>query len=192
MTDLQTEEPQILVGVSFDDSFRAKEFLTAAQRLGANGSLAIHDAVIVTCDGDGDTKVTETIDPTPGRAAFSGAVWTGLFGMIIGGPIGWVAGAAIGAGAGAAAAKAVDLGITDEWVDWFKASVQPGRTILALLVSDLDRNALVAETERFTGAELVYANLDEHTLGRIRTALGDQESVGATEAAADTSTESAP
>ncbi len=49
---------------------------------------------------------------------------------------------------------------------------------MALLAEDLDRNALVAEASRFTGAELVYANLDEHTLDRIKAAL----ETGSTEA----------
>jgi hypothetical protein len=43
---------------------------------------------------------------------------------------------------------------------------------VALLVTDLDRNALVEEASRFTGARLVYANLDDATIGRIAEALG--------------------
>ena len=69
-----------------------------------------------------------------------------------------------GAGTGAVTAKLVDLGIPDEWVDWFRKAVQPGTVILALLVTHLDENALVTETERFSGAHLVYTNLrlDRH------------------------------
>ena len=33
--------------------------------------------------------------------------------------------------------------------------------------------ALVAEAQRFTGAELVYTNLDPSTMDRIKGALGD-------------------
>ena len=42
-----------------------------------------------------------------------------------------------------------------------------------LLVTKLDRDALIAEAKRFTGAELVYANLDQSTIDRIKEALGD-------------------
>ncbi len=164
---------QILVGISFGDVFRAQEFLTAAGGLAANGKLRLKDAVTVVKDPDGDTHVHETIDPQPGRTALSGALWAGLFGLILGGPVGWIAGLAVGAGAGAGAAKLIDLGITDEWVDWFKESVQPGTATVALLVEELDRDALVAEASRFTGAELVYANLDNLTLGRLEEALGE-------------------
>ena len=180
MTDLPTEtthhadaegEPQILVGVSFEDLFRAQEFLTAASRLASKDDLKLRDAVLVTKDDEGNTRVKETIDPEPGRSALSGAMWTGLLGLLVGGPVGWVAGLAVGAGAGAVAAHVIDLGISDEWVAWFREAVTPGRSMVALLVTDLNRDALVAEASRFTGAELVYANLDQHTLDRIESAL---------------------
>ena len=184
VTDVQPEAltdegiPQTLVGISFPDIFRAQEFMTAATGLAAHGSLKLKDAVLVVKDADGKTHVKETIDPEPGRSALSGALWAGLFGLVLGGPVGWAAGLAVGAGAGVVTAKVVDLGISDEWVGWFRAAVQPDTATVALLAEDLDRNALVAEASRFTGAELVYANLDEHTLDRIKDAL----ETGSTEA----------
>jgi len=165
--------PQTLVGISFPDVFRAQEFLTAATGLAKHGRLKLADAVMVIKNPDGRVVVHETIDPQPGRAAMSGALWAGLFGLLLGGPVGWLAGAALGAGAGVATAHIVDLGISDNWVTWFRVSVKPDAAILALLVTDLDRDALVDEASRFTGAELVYANLDTATIDRIKAALGD-------------------
>ncbi len=170
--------PQILVGISFDNIYRAQEFLTAATGLAAAGRLDLNDAVTVVKEAGGHTVVRETIDPQPGRSALSGAMWAGLFGFVLGGPIGWVAGMAVGAGAGAVTAKVVDLGISDEWVAWFRDAVQPGTATVALLVQKLDRDALVAEAARFTGADLIYANLDDLTLGRIKEALADHAPTG--------------
>ena len=99
-------------------------------------------------------------------------MWAGLLGVILGGPVGWAAGLAVGASAGAVAAKVVDVGIPDEWVTWFRDAVKPGTVTTALLVENLDRNALVSEAARFTGAELVYANLDDTTIERVKVALG--------------------
>jgi uncharacterized membrane protein len=48
-----------------------------------------------------------------------------LFGLILGGPVGWLAGTAIGAGTGVVRAKMIDLGVPDEWVQWFRDAVQP-------------------------------------------------------------------
>ncbi len=173
MTRHDDDTYETLVGISFADLFRAQEFLTAAGRLNASKALSLKDAVIVVKNESGNTVVRETIDPQPARSALSGAVWTGLLGLLLGGPVGWLAGTAVGAGAGAVTAKVMDYGIPDEWVEWFREAVQPGTATVALLVTDLDRNALIAEVERFSGAHLVYANLDDLTLDRIRTALGE-------------------
>ena len=172
VTERPEDTKKILVGITFGDAFRAQEFLTETRRLASLGSLELLDAVIVTKHDDGKTRVTETIDPTVGRSAFSGAVWAGLFGLLLGGPVGWLAGAAVGAGAGAAAAKVVDLGIPDAWVDWFRAAVRNDSTTVALLVAQLDCDALVTEAGRFTGAELIYADLDDSTIDRISDAFG--------------------
>ncbi len=110
----------VIIGVSFDSALKAQEYLIAMSRLRQEGVLQLKDAVTVTKQDDGKVAVTETIDPTPGRAALSGGMWLGLLGLFVGGPVGWIAGIGIGAGAGAVAAKVVDLGIPDEWVDWFK------------------------------------------------------------------------
>jgi uncharacterized membrane protein len=163
---------KVLVGITLEDAYRAQELLVAVNRLAAKGRLHLLDAVVVLKNDDGHTHVKETIDPTPGRTAFSGAVWAGLFGLLLGGPVGWLAGTAVGAGAGAMTAKVIDLGIPDDWVEWFRAAVRPGTATLALLVSDLDVDALVAEARRFTGAELIYADLDDTTIERISEAFG--------------------
>ncbi len=168
------DTPLTLVAIQFSDVFRAQEFLTAATRLAANGHLTLKDAVFVASDDEGKTVVRETMDPTPGRSALGGAMWTSLFGLLLAGPIGWIGGLALGAGTGAVTAKLVDLGIPDEWVDWFRQAVHPGTVILALLVTHLEEDALVAETERFSGAHLVYTNIDAVGMQRLEEALGEQ------------------
>jgi uncharacterized membrane protein len=165
--------PQTLIGIDFPDAFRAQEFLTAVTRLAANGRMRLRDAVFVSKNENGHTVVKETADLQTGQTAVSGALWAGLFGLVLGGPVGWIAGAAIGAGAGAITARVVDLGISDEWVDWFRDAVEPGNTILALLAEEVDRQALADELERFHSARLVYANLDDAWVERLRDALGE-------------------
>ena len=86
-----------IVGVSFDDRFRATEFLTAMGRLASRKELVLKDVVLVTKADDGTTRVEESTDPTTGRAALSGALWASLLGLILGGPVGWVAGGVVGA-----------------------------------------------------------------------------------------------
>lgn len=169
----ELDTDQGLIGLSFEDQFRAQEFLTAMSRLASKGALRLRDAVIVSKDANGDVKVRETIDPQPGRTAASGAIWSGLLGLIIGGPVGWIAGLGIGAGAGAITAKVVDLGVPDEWVDWFRDAVRRGTTTVVILAEDLDVRALEEEVKRFAGAELVHATLPAATISQLRAALGD-------------------
>lgn len=169
--DSATLIPQTLVGMSFPDLFRAQEFLTALQGLAARESLILEDAVVVMKEPGGRTVVRETLDPQPGRSALSAGMWTGLFGLLLGGPVGWAAGTALGAGAGALSAKVIDLGISDEWVEWFREAVQPGTATVAVLASEIVEDDLVAEVTRFAGAELVYANFDDEMLQRLNEAL---------------------
>jgi uncharacterized membrane protein len=180
MINRQADSPdrpaETLVGISFDDSFRSSEFLVAAKGFAAKKGFVLKDAVIISKNSEGQSSVLETVDMQPGRSAMSLGMWGGLIGLLVGGPIGWLAGAAVGGSMGAGVAKLVDVGIRDEWVEWFKTAGLPGSTIVALLVTDLDRNAFVAEITRFPGAKLVYANLEGHTLDRIKEALGQDPS----------------
>lgn len=159
---------QILIGISFPDTFRAQEFLTAAMRLASTGMLVLRDAVLVAKDDNGHTSVRETTDPQPLPTAISGALWAGLFGLLLGGPVGWLAGVAVGASGGAIAAKAIDVGITDEWVEWFRAAVEPGHTVLALLADDVNRVALAQELARFPQGHIVYTNLSSDWMQRLQ------------------------
>lgn len=173
MTEAPThDQPDTIIGISFDDVYRSQEFLTAVTRLNANGHLKLLDAVMVTKDDEGKTRVRETVDLQPGRAALSGAVWTGLLGLIIGGPVGWVAGLGVGAGAGVITAKVVDVGVPDEWVDWFKEAVEPHTFTVVVLASEVDIDALVDEASRFDGGHLVYSNVASYVIERIEGALG--------------------
>jgi uncharacterized membrane protein len=196
--DDNTEQvAQTLVGISFTDVFRAREFMTAVTGMGARNELTLRDVVLVEKKDDGRTHVTETTDPKASQSALSGAVWAGLFGLILGGPVGWAAGIAVGAGAGAVAAKIIDLGVSDEWVAWFRAAVRPGTATVVVLITDYNADALVREAKRFAGSHLIYANVDDDLMDRLRAALGEQAapspSPSSTDAAADapTATEAA-
>ncbi len=162
---------ETLIGISFPDAFRAQEFTTAVSGLVAREVLVLKDVVTIFSNAQGRTVVRETIDPQPVKSALSGAMWAGLLGLVIAGPPGWIAGAAVGASVGATTAKIVDLGVPDEWVEWFREAALPGRSTVVLLVSHLDRDGLVNELRRFQGARLIHTNLDDATLDRIRIAL---------------------
>ncbi|WP_420451895.1 DUF1269 domain-containing protein [Ilumatobacter sp.] len=163
----------VIIGVSFDSPLKAQEYLLAMSRLRSDGALDLKDAVTVTKDADGGVNVTETIDPTPGRAALSGGMWIGLLGLFVGGPVGWLAGIGIGAGAGAVAAKVIDLGIPDEWVAWFEDAVSPSTSTIVILAEHVHVRALADEAERFQGARLLYTSMSDSAVDQLSDAFGD-------------------
>jgi uncharacterized membrane protein len=154
-----TGEPEALFGISFNDAFRAEEFLLALRGLASRGELKLSDAVVVYKGDDGNVKVRETTDLQPAGTAVRGAMWVGLLGLFVAGPLGWLAGIGLGAGAGAITAKVVDIGIPDEWVDWFKDAVHAHTSTVIALATDVNLPKLFAEAQRFAGAELVHTTL---------------------------------
>jgi len=160
---------QQLAVFSFDSALKAQEFLTASVRLSQEGSLVLHDAVFVSKDDDGKARIVETLDPTPGRSALSSGAWGLLFGALLAVP---VAGLAIGAASGALMAKLIDVGVPDDFVAKLRELVQPGRTALALLVSNVNSEAVAKELTRFEGAELISGTLSDDAVARVNEALG--------------------
>jgi uncharacterized membrane protein len=170
--DGSSQSPR-LAAISFTDDLRAIEFMTAMTRLARDGRLALRDAVFVVKDEDGKTHVRETRDLQPGQTALGAGLWAGLFGLLLGGPVGMLVAGGIGAGAGAITAKVVDVGVTDEFVDQLREMVQPGTTTVALLGDEIDADAVLGELERFGGARYVAGNLPLDGIARVREALGD-------------------
>ena len=171
---MASEHPDTLFGLSFESASRAQQFMLAIGELRQAEKLKLIDAVMVVKDDNDHVRVRETMDPQAGRTALSSAMWTGLLGLIVGGPVGWIAGIGLGAGVGAATAKLIDIGVPDEWVDWFKLAVRPGTATVVVLASDIDQTALAAEVERFPGAQLVHTTVHAEAFAQLAHTLGDQ------------------
>ncbi len=165
--------PDTLFGLSFDSVSRARQFMLAVKDLDIERKMRLVDAVLVVKGDDDHVRVRETIDPQPGRSALSGAMWAGLLGLIVGGPVGWVAGLGLGAGAGGAAAKMIDLGIPDEWVEWFADAVRPDTATVLVLASGIDQAALSAEIARFPKARLVHTTIHSDAFVQLRSAVDE-------------------
>ena len=168
---MATQDPRALVVLAFDSPMKAQEALLAATRLQTEGVVLLHDAVFIEKGADGDTRVTETVDVTPGNAAAQSGLWGALLGTLLGGPVGTVIGGAVSAGVGALTAKLTDIGIPDATVKELEETVTPGSTALALLVSHLKEEAFLAEMRRFSGARLLQSTLSPETVQLLRTAL---------------------
>ena len=165
------DDPRKLLVLAFESSLQAIEAHLAVMRLMERGSILVRDAVFISKREDGKVRVTETLDVTPGDAAVRGSLWGALFGVLLAGPVGMLAGAAINAGGYALIAKLVDIGVPDAKVKEIGDLVTPGSTALALLVSHIDDDALLTEMKRFAGAKLVESTLSPATVDALRSAL---------------------
>lgn len=161
-----------LLVVSFTDRVRAQEFLLVTARLEKNDLIKVLDAVILDRDAEGNTRVTETTDITPGRGALGAGFWGLLLGTLLAGPWGLVVGAA-SAGGGALVAKLGDIGIKDDKIEELRREVPPGRTALALLVGQVSMGDLQRELVRFPNASLVETDLPPAAVTAVQYALAE-------------------
>jgi uncharacterized membrane protein len=179
-------ENQKLLVISFDDALKAQELLLTVVRLQKDGDLVLHDAVIIRRDADGKSHVVETTDITPGRGALSVGIWGLLFGTLFAGPLGGLVVGAASAGGGALYAKLVDHGIKDSAVEELRTAVPPGRTALAVLVSNLQVADLQNELARYPGAMLVESDLPPAVISAVQEALNEANRPKFTDAPAPT------
>lgn len=168
-------DPRSLVVFGFDEQLAAQEMLTALTRMSTEGTLLLQDAVFVERTPKGKIHVRQTTDPSPGQAAWSGAFWGLLFGVLLFIP---VVGMAIGAGTAALMAKLIDTGISDDFVKKLREEIQPGKVYLAVLVSHVNADKALEEMSRYAGlATVITANLTDENLGKLEEALGQHEVV---------------
>lgn len=169
-------EPKKLFVLTFDSPLSAQEALLAVARLGRAGCLELHDAVFVSRSKDGSfSNVQETRDPSVAQSALGAGFLGLLFGAMWGGPAAALVGAGVGAAATAAAAKLAGRllaeGVDEDTVERLRLTIRPGSTALAILVSRIDRLAVLDELTRFAGAELFESDVTPDLEEAVREAL---------------------
>src|SRR5215467_15775948 len=119
-----------LVAVVFNDESTAFEMRGALVRMQKQYLLDMEDAVVVTRDPDGKTKLHQATSLTT-AGAVSGGFWGMLIGLLFLNPL---LGAAIGAGAGAIAGKFRDIGVDDSMMKQVGESLKPNTSALFVLL----------------------------------------------------------
>src|SRR5262249_30089710 len=119
-----------LVAVVFNDQSTAFEMRAALARMQKQYLLVMEDAVVVTRDDQGKTKLHQAVSLTR-AGAVGGGFWGMLIGLLFLNPL---LGAAIGAGAGALSAKFTDIGLDDKMMKGIGESLKPGSSALFVLI----------------------------------------------------------
>ena len=141
-----------LVAVVFNDESTAFEMRAALTKMQKQYLLEMEDAVVVTRDQDGKTKLHQAVSLT-GLGAAGGAFWGMLIGLLFLNPL---LGAAVGAGAGALSAKFKDIGINDQMMKDVGDSLKPGTSALFVLIRKATADKVLEGLKPFVGKGKVF------------------------------------
>lgn len=146
-----------LIARIYDQPAKAEEALEFVKKL---GYVKLKNAALLIKDEEGNTRIKETQDVDTKRGRLVGAITGGVVGLV-GGPVGAVIGALAGAGTGAFAAKHIDMGFSNEFLDKFQEQLKPGGAALIVLVEHEYLRPLSESMEDLGGVLLQYELTDQ-------------------------------
>jgi uncharacterized membrane protein len=141
-----------LVAVVFQDETTAFEMRAALAKMQKEYLIEMEDAVVVTKDKDGNTKLHQAVNLTA-TGAVGGGFWGMLIGMLFLSPL---IGAAVGAASGAIAGKLTDIGINDKMMKDLATSFSPGSSALFVLVRKATADKVLDGLKPFAGKGRVF------------------------------------
>jgi uncharacterized membrane protein len=157
-----------LVVVVFNDEVTAFEMRTALLKMQKDYLIELEDAVVVTRDAKGKTKLDQAVNLTS-AGAVGGGFWGLLIGMIFLNPL---LGAAVGAGAGALSGKFTDIGVNDQMMKEIGQSFKPGSSGLFVLIRRATMDKVLEGLKEFTGkGKLFKTSLNKDDENALREAL---------------------
>jgi len=176
-----------LIAVVFDDEATAFEMRAALVKMQQQYLLSMEDAVVVTRDPDGKTKLHQAVSLT-GAGAVRGGFWGMLIGLLFLNPL---LGAAVGAGVGAVSGYFSDIGVDDNMMRNIGASMKPGSSALFLLIKKMTADKVLEGLRPFVGKGQVFqTSLSKDDEQTLRDALERPAHAPAGQAATSTGTPS--
>ena len=158
-----------LIVVGYDDMFKAEEVRLKLLKMQKEYLVDLEDAVVAVKKEDGKVKLNQMY-----HLAASGAVGGGFWGMLIGliflNPI---LGAVVGAGAGAAAGALSDVGIDDDFMKKLAEQLQPGTSVLFVLIRKMTKDKVLEELKG-TGGKVLQTSLSHDDETKLKDALADE------------------
>ena len=155
-----------LIVVGYDDMFKAEEVRLKLLKMQKEYLVDLEDAVVAVKKEDGKVKLNQMY-----HLAASGAVGGGFWGMLIGliflNPI---LGAVVGAGAGAAAGALSDVGIDDDFMKKLAEQLQPGTSVLFVLIRKMTADKVLDELSG-SGGKVLQTSLSHEDETKLQIAL---------------------
>lgn len=140
--------------VTFPDTTKARAFRENIQK---NHAINFSNAAVLVKESDGKTSIQESHDLDKKQGAIFGAITGGLLGLL-GGPVGMAVGAATGAVTGSAAARRIDMGFPDEYLNKLQEGLKSGSSALVILLDD-DQLPSLAEAAAVSGGQFIHQKL---------------------------------
>jgi uncharacterized membrane protein len=157
-----------LVAVVFDDEHTAFAMRAELARMQKEFLIELEDAVVVTRDHKGKTKLDQAVNLTS-AGALGGGFWGLLIGLIFLNPL---LGFALGAGAGALSGKFSDIGLDDKMMKDLAQSFKAGSSALFVIVRRATSDKVLAGLKQFAGKGKVFqTSLNKDDEATLRDAL---------------------
>jgi uncharacterized membrane protein len=155
-----------LVVIGYNDLHQAEEVRLKLWKLQKDYLIDLEDAVVATKDAQGKIKLHQPVNLTT-TGAVSGGFWGALIGLIFLNPL---LGLAMGATAGAVSGALTDVGIDDTFMKELAADMQPGSSVLFVLVRKSTPDKVLEEIQG-TGGHVLKTSLSHEDEAKLQAAL---------------------
>jgi uncharacterized membrane protein len=157
-----------LVAIVFGDEATAFEVRTELVKMQKEYLIELEDAVVVTKDAEGKTKLHQATNLTA-AGAVGGGFWGMLIGLLFLNPL---VGAAAGAAGGALAGRLSDIGINDKMMKELAESFKPGSAALFVLIKKVTADKVLERLQAYAGRGTVFkTSLNKDDESALRQAL---------------------
>jgi uncharacterized membrane protein len=161
-----------LVAIGYDDIHKAQEVRLTLAKLQREYLIDMEDAVVAVKDQEGKIKLHQAVNLTA-AGAVSGGFWGSLIGLLFLNPL---LGAAVGASAGAVSGAMTDLGIDNDFMKRLAEGLQPGSSVLFVLVRKATPDKVVDEIKQY-GGTVLQTSLSHEDEEKLQTALDEAQQV---------------
>jgi len=160
-----------LIAVGYDDQYKAEEIRLKLLKMQKDYLIDLEDAVVAVKDAQGKVKLHQAVNLTA-AGAVSGGIWGTLIGLIFLNPF---LGLAVGAAAGAVSGALTDLGIDDNFMKNLAASLNPGSSVLFVLVRKATPDKVLEELKG-SGGKILKTSLSHDDEEKLQAALSAAKS----------------
>jgi len=155
-----------LVVIGYDDQFKAQEVRLMLAKMQKDYLIDLEDAVVAVKDEKGKVKLHQAVN-LAAAGAVSGGFWGTLIGLIFLNPI---LGLAVGATAGAVSGALTDIGVDDKFMKELAGQMNPGSSVLFILVRKATPDKVLEEIKG-TGGHVLKTSLSHDDEAKLQAAL---------------------